>query len=381
MTFQQALQRAAARPSLALARQALADRQARDRDLPAQAANPEFAAALGPALPFPAAAVQFSAAQPLSLANLPEKRRAAAAAERQAAEAEWLADTAAAQFNAGLAWLRLWVAQRRLELAAEEVAAAQNLADAATRAASLGAALAGDAAEGRAYAAEAKLARLAMLGQLRLASLGLQAAAALDAEDLPSADGPLPKLPVPPEEHAHLPKAVAPLAVAAEKWAAAEAARAHESQAQHGSQLAPGAMLQRDASGAAAALVTVTWRPAWYDKGQRAAAQNLHAQALADSRRQELQLAADVALHGALHEAEHSRETLNLLQTELLPASQAAVAARAAAFKRGTGPVADLIRARRALIDVQRRIADAQADVAAADFRAAVLTGALLSAR
>ena len=76
----------------------------------------------------------------------------------------------------------------------------------------------------------------------------------------------------------------------------------------------------------------------------------------------------------ALHELEHSLETLRVVEDELLPASREALDGMQRRFDAGEATAQELVLTRRALMSTKARHARAQADVVFARFHLSMLT-------
>lgn len=373
LDFEAAQAAALASPALRAARAALAVRQRLDRELPAQSGNPELTATVGPAVPGPVVSVAVGAAQTFNLGGLPAARARAAEAERAAMTGELRVLQAEARLGAAAAWIAAWTARDLQRVASAEAAVAADLADAATRAAGRAALTAGDAAEARLYAAEARVAVAGHVAAARAAASALASACALPAEPPPAADGPLPPAPAGSADPA-LDRW--PAAAAARLAALAERARAAETAAAAASLVAVGGQLQLDPNGNFAALATFGLRWALFDRGQRAtasAAATVERQAgVADAAHADAQRTLATARALATAAAQVEAE----IRDQALPAARALVAARQLAFARGAGTTFELLRARRALLDMERRAVAAAGDRAWAAWRLAILLAA-----
>ncbi len=159
--------------------------------------------------------------------------------------------------------------------------------------------------------------------------------------------------------------------------AQADRLRGAEAEAAQASSLSLGGQFQRDSDGTWAVFATAGLRWSAFDRGQRAKA--VAAEAVEKNLGQALQAEhqAAVELDVAEHEVEYTRETLAMLEKSLIPALQSLVAARQEAYRRGTGSLVDLLRARRGLLEAQRRHAGASGDRAWAEVKAWMLLATL----
>ncbi len=380
VTFDQALLSAARAPQLRGLQQAAEVRARQDKQLPSMSGNPEFAAALGPGGPTLGPSVQLNAAQSWNLGDLGPSRARAAAAERDLLGAELRLELLRTQLLAAQAWIGLRVAAQARALADQEAQLATDLADAVTRSAARGTALQADAAEALAWAAEARLAALSLEGRVREAAAELATQAVLQPRPVPTAEGawPSPQLPSAAAWRAQVQAvATAPAAVQWRLLAQADRLRGAEAEAAQASSLSLGGQFQRDSDGTWAVFATAGLRWSAFDRGQRAKA--VAAEAVEKNLGQALQAEhqAAVELDVAEHEVEYTRETLAMLEKSLIPALQSLVAARQEAYRRGTGSLVDLLRARRGLLEAQRRHAGASGDRAWAEVKAWMLLATL----
>ncbi len=383
VTFDQALTAAAQGPLIAGLEKAGRVRAHLDAQLPKQTGNPEFAVGLGPGAPPGGSvgpAIQLSGGQSWNLADLAPARRQAAAAERLALGAELRLELLRARLAAAQAWLALRAAQQAHQLAEQEAVLAAELADAVTRAAARGAALHADAVEAQGWVAEAKLMALGHEGQMRVAAADLARRAVLPSWPAPVADGAWPA-PVLPDAASWRSQtrdvAQAPAAVQRRLLAQVEQLRGVEAQAAQGSAFSLGGQFQRDADGTWAVFATAGLRWSAFERGQRAQAQAAAEGEKLKGEAEQAERDAAVEFDIVEHEVEHARETVVLLERTLLPALHALVEARQQAFRRGTGPVFDLLRARRALLEAQRRHALVRGDQAWAEVKAWILLATL----
>lgn len=374
LDFEAAQAAAVAAPALRAARAALSLRQRLDGELPSQSGNPELVAAVGPALPGPVVSVTVGAAQSFNLGSLPAARVRAADAERAALAGEIRALTADARLTAASAWIVAWAAREQLRVASAEAAVAADLADAATRAATRSALTAGDAAEAQLYAAEARVAVAVLAALSRSAATALAGACAVAADPPPTADGPLPA--APPAAADPVPERWPAAAAATRLLALAERARANETAAASASTVAVGGQLQLDPNGNVAALATLGLRWAAFDRGQRAQSVSLAAAERQSGQADAAQADALRTLAGVRGQVAALRQVELQLLDHALPAARTLVAARQLAFSRGAGTTFELLRARRALLDLERRTVAATGERAWAQWRLALLLSA-----
>ena len=380
VTFDEALWLAARAPQLRGLERAGDARARLDARLPSQSGNPELTVALGPGGPVLGPAVQLNAAQSWNLGGLVAKRAQAAQVERSAIGAEIRVELLRAQLLTAQAWIGLRVVAESFQLAEQEVVLATELADAVTRSAARGVALQSDAAEALAWTAEAKLVALALEGQMRDASAELATQTALPPRPKPEAQGPwpTPQLPSAAAWRTHAQAvAAAPAAVHWRLLAEAERLRGAEAEAVQASSVSLGGQLQRDSDGTWAVFATAGVRWAALDRGQRAQSQAAEAMERGLGQATLAEHQAAQALEVAEHDVEHAREVASTLTKSLLPALQTLVAVRQESYRRGAGSVVDLLRARRALLECQRRRVGAQGDQTWAEVKAWLLLATL----
>ncbi|MBI5609841.1 MAG: TolC family protein [Deltaproteobacteria bacterium] len=381
--FDQALLAAAGAPAVQAIEAALAARQQGDKHIARQPYNPELSAAAGPSLPGPGVSLLLGAAQSWSLADLGQVRRQAADRERSVLANAVRQQLLQANLEVAEAWIRTRSAQDQLQLAETEAQTAVELANAVTHAAARGAVLAADAAEAKWFAAEARLLVLSLEGQLRDAAGQLARTAKVAPEPPPRADGALPRPQVPADAGTWRQRSAGvaqlPEVETLRLQAIADRARAAEVAATHGSSAAFGGQLQVDPSGALAVLATVGLRWSAFDRGERAQAREVEAAARSEGESRAAAHRLEHELAVMWHDIEHTRETEALLASEVLPAVDALVQARQAALARGAGTVVDLIRVRRARIEVLRRLAQVRGERLWAEVRGWLLLGAMES--
>lgn len=381
LTFDDAVLGAAGVPTVKMLEATLAARQQADKQIPHTAHNPELNAALGPSVPRLGVSLLLGAAQSWSLADYGAVRLQAAERERAVLGSEVRQQLLQANLEVAEAWIRTHFAQEQLRLAEVEAQTATDLADAVTRAAARGAVLAADAAEAKWFAAEARLLVLSLEGQLRDSAGYLARTAHVDPEPPPLASGALPRPQVPADLQSWRKRTAGleqlPQVETLRLQAIADRARAAEVAASHASTAAFGGQVQVDPSGVLAVLATVGLRWSAFDRGQRPVAKEIEAatRSEGEQRASVHKLQHEMAL--VWHDIEHSRETETLLEGEVVPAVDALLQARQAALGHGAGTVVDVIRARRARIEVLRRLAQVRSDRLWAEVRGWLLLGAM----
>lgn len=372
LTFDEALRLSTEAPRLRGLQAALAERERLDAQLPGATGNPEIM--LMPGVGIGAGPIwQATVEQSWNLAGLASARRQAAAGERTALAAEWRAKALEQRLDVAAAWLQLWSAQQQLTAAKSALTTARQWTATLERAAARGAQTVADVAEGRLASAEAELLVVTLEGDVHDRAVALARATALPAGQLPEATGepPRPQLPDAAAWRAWLARAAElPSAVAAQLQAAAERARALETTASLGSALVLGAQAQHDPQGATALLATVGVRWAALDRGERQRAQLAESTRKAEAEVAHAQLEAGHQLAAAWHEVEHQREREQVLCKTLLTVADELLAARQRQFERGGATVFEVLRARQARLDAERRCLESTGQRAWAEVRA-----------
>jgi outer membrane protein TolC len=372
LTFDEALRLSMEAPRLRGLQTALAERERLDKQLPRATGNPELV--LMPGWGLGAGPIwQATLEQSWNLDGLAAARRQAAAGERAALAAEWRAKALEQRLDVAAAWLQLWSAQQQLAAAKTALTTARQWTSTLERAAARGAQTVADVAEGKLATAEAELLVVTLEGDLHDRSVALARATALPAGQLPEATGapPRPQLPDAAAWQAWLARAAElPSAVAAQLQAAAERGRALETTASLGSALVLGAQAQRDPQGATALLATVGVRWAALVRGERQRAQLAETARKAEAEVAHAQLEAGHQLAAAWHEVEHQREREQVLCKTLRTVADALLLGRQRQFERGGATVFEVLRARQAQLDAERRCLESTGQRAWAEVRA-----------
>lgn len=382
LDFDAAIGLSARLPEVDATRQALQLRTTMDAALPRQTGNPEVAVSpgvgFGPGGTGPAA--QVNLAQTWNLGDLAGARRQASALEREALGVEVRARHLRAKLGVAHAWLQLAEAQELLLAARAEQELAQQLADLTHNAAGRGALTALDAAEARAFAADAELKAVYYEGEVHDRAAQLAMMTHLPTDPLPEATGPAPAVVLPADTGWKAAIARAqdlPDARQRRLEVQAEKARATEQQASHASVLVLGAQAQRDAIGDMQVLGTIGLRWSAFDRGQRPAAQATERVARAEGEAETARAHGAYELAMAWHEVEHSRERESVLRTKLVPAAVELARLREQAFGRGASTVFDVLRARRDRSEARRRLVEAESERLWSEIKAWLLLAAM----
>ena len=137
-------------------------------------------------------------------------------------------------------------------------------------------------------------------------------------------------------------------------------ARAEEAEAMAGTRLGVGVIAARESPNAFMLFGTVTLTPAIFERGQRNRAKEEGEAVRQQSLQQEARLKAERAFTEAVHEVEHQAKVNAHLTTKVIPRLERLVAFRRKQLEAGTSTVFPLLRARRDLLDAQKRQLDTQ---------------------
>ena len=137
-------------------------------------------------------------------------------------------------------------------------------------------------------------------------------------------------------------------------------ARAEEAEAMAGTRLGVGVIAARESPNAVMLFGTVTLTPAIFERGQRSRSKQEGEAVRQRSLQQEAQLKAERAFAEAVHEVEHQSRGAKLLATKVIPRRERLVAFRRQQLEAGTSTVFALLRARRDLLEAQKRQLDTQ---------------------
>lgn len=324
-----------------------------------------------------------SVSQSWNLAGLGEARRTTLKTEGEALRAEARAAALAQRLGAAKVWLDLWAAQKLKALASDEADVARDLAKLAEKALAAEAATKADAAEARAYHAEAKLMVIDAEGEVF--ELGLQLAretASPKAEPIAaSGEPPEPSLPEPGTWATAITQVERLPAVQAKALAQrAEKARAAEEGAARGTQISVGAVVQKDGPKNYAAFGAVGITIPLFDRGQRERASIEAREEKLGGEKASAVLDARTELAAAFHHVRHTGEIVAAVKDELLPPLVEAAAAREAIFRAGDGTMIDVLGARRRVIAAKARLVRARAANAWAKVKVWLLLAELKSA-
>lgn len=378
--FEAALVRAAQAPHLEGADAGLVAHAALARAVAGVDANPEVIVypgwRLGPA-DSTRFELQAQLSQSFSVSGHVAARRDALQAERGALRAALDDARQLARRTAARTWIDAWRAQGRLDALVAAHRTATAYVEQVERAVGRHTATVDALADAKGAAAELALQVLEARGQVTDTGFALARALAHAAPEPLAAVGPLPAPTLPPaDQHAPLlaQAAALPTARRARLLAHAADARVVESRRAHGARLTAGLMGQVDDGVVAFGMLGVTLP---VDAGERDRA-GLRADALAaQGRAATAERAAGQILARALHEVEHAEAVAAALDTDLIPALEALVAARERAVRVGQARIFALLRARARLARAQVARVDARAARAAASVDAWLLLASI----
>jgi cobalt-zinc-cadmium efflux system outer membrane protein len=323
--------------------------------------------------------LQASIAQSWNLSGLSSARKKAAHAEEAVLAAEARVAALSRRLGAARAWVDLWAAQRVLEVAQREAALAGEFARLVEKAAAASAATKADAADARAYHAEARLSVIAAEGEVF--ERGIDLARAIAAGPSPLAvqgDLPVPALPERGTWDGTLKRVQAlPQVRRAALAAEAERAREAEEHAARGTLLSLGAYIQHDQPGGFVGYGMATLTLPVFDRGERERSVTVARAAQLDGEKQKEAIDAASDMVMAMHEVEHTQEVVDALQNEILPALDEGLAARVRIFQAGEGTILEVVQTRRNAAAARSRMERARAAHAWAQVKVWLLFAAM----
>lgn len=286
-----------------------------------------------------------------------------------------------ARLSAAESWLMVWSAQGVLAEARHELELARDLGARFDRAAKSGAVTRPDAAAIRAWVAEAQLAVLSAEGELFDTGVRLNRVLGLDAAQPAQVTEPLPAVELVGAEAlaGSLGRAErAPSVRAALQLKQVEEARARELVASKGTWLQVGALGGREGLGDVVGLATLSVTLPLFETGQREAGPLLAAASHAEGER--VRALAEARAERVLvgHELEHTRETLEVIERDLVPANDEAARGTQRRMEAGEATSQEWVLARRSALVAHSRLVRARALHALARFRAQELSAVTL---
>ncbi len=309
--------------------------------------------------------IQVSFSQGWNLADLGEARRGAARHERAALAAQARAGALRARLRAARRWLEL----RTLEVLDRELAAQIELAvqwvDSTARRVELGFATEADLADARAALATVEQRRFVIEGDRFEAANLLAVAMGREPRPLPRTGGPVPRPRLPAIDAVQTQVASArelPQVIALRLAETAARARAIEAAAAYAPVLQVGGQFERPPPDAWVAYGMVGLQLTAFGQADRAKSIAEADAARAAVQAEAAQLRAQADLAEALHEVEHTREQVALIENKLLPAVTARRELRERALAVGEGTLFVLLEARQNELQVRELAARARGE-------------------
>lgn len=320
-----------------------------------------------------------SIAQPLNLAGYGGARRAALGRELEHEENLGRGVLLGVRLKVARSWLSLWAAQSSLAEARREVELATDWAGRVDRAAAAGGLTKADAAAARGWKAEAALAALAAEGEVFSTGVMLSQALGVDSTQPSQASEALPELPLPDPESLTRSLERAEHAPGVAVWASArdaEEAHLEEARTANGTWLQVGAHAGREGSGDLIGLGTLQLTLPMFDRGERDQTRFKALAARAEGDRKDAIARARGERVDVIHELEHTREVLELVEQALLPSAEDAARFAQKRMEGGEGTAFEWVMARRTVLMAKGRRLRAQADHTMSRFAAAELAAA-----
>lgn len=340
----------------------------RDQAIPRQSQNPQVQLMPGGRVNAEADngfELQATITQGWNLEGYGRARRAAAASETEVIASNARARALEQRFGAADAWIRLHGAERRLEMARQDLAVAEQLVATLELAREAGVVTRLDVAEAEAIAAEAEAALVELGGEVH--DLGLALARETGVKTTSPlgtrGDYPNPTLPDDAEIRRRFAEVEQLPAVQLRRLQARAAlAQAREAERENGTVLTAGASVQLESNNEVLLFGVVGASLGVIDRNQRGRA-SAHARAReAEAEAEQLAVELSASLGIALHELRHTRERVELLRDRSLPALDELIVAREAALEIGEGTRMLLLAAQHRRNVVARELVAAEAD-------------------
>lgn len=367
-TFDEAIGLAGASPAVTAARAAAAEQRRVGESVSSLVANPTLNVQPGTAKdPLDGQWRYMGEAtllQGWNLSGLPGDRKAAVRAEGDLVDVEARAAALSHRLSAAQAWTELWAAQQSLADARQEAELARDFSARMARAAAAEAFTRAEAADAATYAAEARVLAISAEGEVVERGYLLAVAMGTAAEAPLAARGPLPSPPAPSRtDWPALVAGAGKLPAVQAQRIASDAARARDAEARstRGWGLDTGVKGTRDYLGTWGVQAVLGVSVPLFDRGEREAAGPAAAAVRAEGEWRQAAAVAATELARALHEVEHTGETLEAIEKELVPAADAGARAKEASMRAGETTVLEVIVARRALAAARQRLFRAQA--------------------
>lgn len=308
--------------------------------------------------------VQATVTQGWNIAGYGKARREAAAAETEVIEADARARALEQRFGAADAWIRLHGAERRLAMARQDLALAEQLVATLEQAREAGVVTRLDVAEAQTIAAEAEAEVVNLAGEVHDLGLALARETGVKTQSPLGTRGDYPNPPLPSDDELRQRFAEVdqlPAVQLRRLQARAALAEAREVERQSGSVLFAGGSVQLESTNQLL-LFGVLGGNFGVDRNQRGSASALARAREAEAEAEQLGVQLSAALGTALHELRHTRERVELLRDRSLPALDELIVARTAALELGEGTRALLLSAQHRRNVVARELAVAEAE-------------------
>ena len=368
VSFDESIGASAAAPIVVGLDEAVEDKRQRDQTIPRNNQNPQIQVMPGYRINAGDAngfELQTTVTQGWALEGYGKARRAAATAETDALAADARAQALEQKFGAAYAWIQLKSAERRLALAKTDLALAHELVGTLEAGLAAGVVTRLDVAEARAVAAEAEAVVVELGGEVHDLGLALARETGTQTMSPLGTKGDYPDPPLPDE--AELRQRFAEVerlpAIQRRRLAARAAlAEAHEAKRSNGTVLNAGGSIQLESTGEVVLFGVLGTNIPVVDRNQRSRASS-HAQARqADAEAEQLAVELTATLGIAIHELRHTRERVDLLRDQTLPALDQLIEAREVALELGEGTRAQVLAAAHRRSVVARELAAAEAD-------------------
>ena len=381
LTFEDALRLASDAPAVAAARGAVAERRRLGDSVSSLTANPQLgvqpgvrkhAAGVGPD-------IYLSLTQSLNLAGFGGARKEALARELEHDETQGTSLLHGLRLRAARAWLALWAAQTSWSEAKLELELATDWAKRVERASVAGGLTKADAAAARGWQAEAALAVLAAHGEIFSSGVMLSGVLGVDTREPSLAAAALPELALPDAAVLEQSLARADRAPAVRLLAnARDAEQAHltEVKAANGTWLQVGVQAGREGAGDLVGVGVLQLTIPAFDRAERDQARFRALAVRAEGDRLDALARARAERVDVIHEVEHTREVLDLVEGALLPAAEDAARFAQKRMEGGEGTAFEWVMARRTVLMAKSRKVRAQADHTMSRFAAAELAAA-----
>lgn len=368
LSFDESIGASEAAPIVIGLAEAAANKRDHDREIPRQSQQPQVQ--IMPGARVNAGAddgfeLQTTITQGWNLEGYGKARRAAAAAETAALEVAARAQALEQRFGAADAWIRLHGAELRLAMARADLEVAEQLVATLEHAHEAGVATRVEVAEARTLAAMAAAAVVELGGEVHDLGLALARETGVASSTPLGTRGDYPDPTLPDEAEirrrfAAIDRLPAVQLQRLEARAALAEARALERA--NGTVLRAGASVQLESTNEVLLFGVVGVSVGAIDRNQRGRASELARARRAEAEADQLVVEISAALGIALHELRHTRERVELLRDQTLPALDELVSANAAAVELGEGTRVELLRAQHRRNLVARELLAAEAD-------------------